>query len=146
MKNAPERKPISHAVLETVLYATDLDAAATFYGDVLGLPLVSAEPGRHLFFRIGQGMLLIFHPDETAESTVMVQGNRIPPHGSRGAGHIAFQLEPRHSDELIERLADAGTEVESTIQWPGKRGQSIYCRDPAGNSIEFAPSSLWNAH
>jgi hypothetical protein len=35
-----------------------------------------------------------------------------------------------------------GVEVEREIGWPdGSR--SLYVRDPAGNSVELAPPSLW---
>ena len=39
------------AVIETAIYADDLQAAETFYGTVLGLRVVGKEPGRHVFFR-----------------------------------------------------------------------------------------------
>ncbi|TCL95997.1 glyoxalase/bleomycin resistance protein/dioxygenase superfamily protein [Rhizobium sp. PP-WC-2G-219] len=47
-------------ILETALYASDLDAADRFYGEVLGLERITRVDGRHLFFRCGQGVLLIF--------------------------------------------------------------------------------------
>ena len=50
------------AILETVLYAADLDAARAFYRDVMGLPVYSEVPGRHLFFRLERGMLLQADP------------------------------------------------------------------------------------
>jgi catechol 2,3-dioxygenase-like lactoylglutathione lyase family enzyme len=49
-------------VLEACLYATNLDAAERFYVDVLGLERYSAMPGRHVFFRCGAGMFLVFNP------------------------------------------------------------------------------------
>ena len=53
------------AILETALYAADLDAAEAFYGGVLGLEKVSRQGNRHLFYRCGPGILLIFNPTET---------------------------------------------------------------------------------
>ena len=49
-------------ILETVLYAGDLDAAEAFYRDVLGLEPFASVPGRHLFYRCGEQVLLIFKP------------------------------------------------------------------------------------
>ncbi|MGH2457249.1 MAG: VOC family protein, partial [Chloroflexota bacterium] len=43
-------------VLETCLYVDDLTAAEAFYASVLGLELFSKVPGRHVFFRCGEGM------------------------------------------------------------------------------------------
>lgn len=127
------------AVLETVLYVADLDAAERFYGGVLGLEKKWREGDRHVFYRAGRAMLLIFNPAETikppAEGALPV-----PPHGVTGPGHVCFSapaLEPWR-----ERLEDAGIAIESTVDWP-QGGQSIYCRDPAGNSVEFAQPRIW---
>ncbi len=49
-------------VLETALYADDLDRAEVFYTSVLGLNLFAKEAGRHLFFKFGDHMLLVFNP------------------------------------------------------------------------------------
>jgi len=40
-------------ILETSLYADDLDQAEAFYKSVLGLNLFAKEAGRHLFFKFG---------------------------------------------------------------------------------------------
>ena len=40
-------------ILETALYATDLDAAEAFYGNVLGLEKIARLGNRHVFFRCG---------------------------------------------------------------------------------------------
>ncbi len=50
-------------ILETALYADDLDAAEAFYGDVLGLARSVAAANRHVFFRCGPGVLLIFNAE-----------------------------------------------------------------------------------
>ena len=52
-------------ILETALYAADLDAAERFYGGVLGLPPVTRAGNRHAFFRLADTMLLVFNPAET---------------------------------------------------------------------------------
>ncbi len=139
--NAPHF-PRPNGVLESILYAEDLNSAALFYGDLVGLELVSAEPGRHLFFRIGSGMLLVFNPVQTREATVHVGSETIPRHGAQGPGHIAFAANLNELDSIKSQLSDAGFPTEADIRWPGG-GRSVYVRDPAGNSIEFATRSLW---
>ena len=52
-------------ILETALYADDLDAAEAFYGGILGLEKITRQADRHVFFRCGPGVLLIFNPKET---------------------------------------------------------------------------------
>ena len=56
------------SVLETVLYAHDLVAIEDFYRRVLGLEPFSAVADRHIFYRCGNQMLLIFNPNITRNS------------------------------------------------------------------------------
>lgn len=125
-----------HGVLETCLYAQDLEAAATFYGTVLGLKEVSREESRHVFFRCGQQMVLVFNPEVTAN------GGMLPPHGAEGPGHVAFAVEDAQLDAWRERLEAHDVAVEKDMQW-GDAGRSLYVRDPAGNSVELAAPSIW---
>jgi catechol 2,3-dioxygenase-like lactoylglutathione lyase family enzyme len=129
-------------VLETCLYADDLVAAERFYAETFGLELISREPGRHVFFRCGQGVLLIFNPDRTSAEQTRVGGADIPLHGSRGPGHMAFRVPERELPAWRERLAQCGVEIESDVRWP-RGGESIYLRDPAGNCIELATAAIW---
>src|SRR5690242_18661813 len=43
-----------HAIIETAVYVDDLAATEAFYHDLLGLPVIGKEPGRHVFFRVGE--------------------------------------------------------------------------------------------
>ena len=52
-------------ILETALYVDDLDAAEAFYGELLGLERVLRAGDRHVFYRCGPGILLIFNRAET---------------------------------------------------------------------------------
>ena len=121
-------------VLETCLYAPDLEAARAFYGDVLGLELFSEKPGRHLFFRAGQGVFLVFNPAVTQQDT------DLPPHGARGSVHVCFRVEPDQLEGWASRLQAAGHTV-TWAQW--KAGRSLYLYDPAGNLVELAPAGIW---
>jgi catechol 2,3-dioxygenase-like lactoylglutathione lyase family enzyme len=131
-----------HGVLETCLYATDLPAAERFYTGVLGLEVISREPGRHVFFRTGRGVFLLFNPEHTSAQVTTVGGVAIPLHGTRGAGHVAFAVPEPEMAAWQERLRQAGIAIESEVRWPGG-GHSLYFRDPAGNSVELATPRLW---
>ncbi|KKX31804.1 VOC family protein [Rhizobium sp. LC145] len=129
-------------ILETALYAEDLDAAEAFYGGVLGLEKITRIANRHIFFRCGPGVLLIFNPVETAKPPE--KGSLpVPPHGARGAGHACFRLSPENLDAMVLRLRAAGIAIESDFHWPNG-ARSIYFRDPAGNSLECAEAKLWD--
>ena len=130
-------------VLETCLYADALDAAEQFYAGVLGLTVVAREAGRHVFLRCGSGMLLVFDPARTATAPGEVKGTPVPAHGAHGAGHVCFRVGAEELDSWRERLTRAGVAIEAEIAWP-RGGSSLYVRDPAGNSVELAPASIWS--
>lgn len=130
-------------ILETCIYARDLIAAEEFYEEKLGLKKISAEENRHIFFKCGDGMLLIFNPDHTANEQTFVNGNLIPLHGTVGPIHLAFAVEEAEYPKWKKRLTRFNIEIESEVKWPNGFS-SIYFRDPAGNSIEFVSSELWS--
>ena len=129
-------------VLETCLYARDLDAAARFYAEVLGLGEIARAEGRHVFFRCGAGVLLLFNPDVTGATPGAVGGVPVPAHGAVGPGHVALAVVEAALPEWRERLAGHGVAIEAEIAWP-RGGRSLYVRDPAGNSVELAPRGIW---
>jgi catechol 2,3-dioxygenase-like lactoylglutathione lyase family enzyme len=124
-------------VLETCLYVDDLAAAEEFYSRVLGLVPFSQLEGRHLFFRCGETVFLIFDPAETQKTT-----GTVPPHGAKGPGHVAFTMEDSEISAWREHLRKNSVPIETEITWPSG-GYSIYFRDPAGNSVELATRKTW---
>lgn len=124
-------------VLETCLYVDDLLVAERFYSDVLGLELVSSQVGRHAFFRCGSTMVLIFDPAASCK-----RPSDVPPHGARGPGHVAFSISHDEIDDWITQLEGHGVAIEQRVNWR-EQGRSIYFRDPAGNSLEFATRDIW---
>lgn len=123
-------------IFETVIYANDLPAARRFYSEVLGLELVSAFDVA-LAFRCEYGALLVFDPDKAS-----LPGRDVPSHGTHGPGHLAFACAAADLDAWRAHLAAHGVPIEREVNWD-IGGTSIYFRDPAGNSIELAPSTLW---
>lgn len=130
------------AILESALYVDDLAEAERFYTGVLGLPLISKVESRHVFLRCGEGVLLLFNPERTVESPPVGALLPVPPHGTRGQGHLCFRASEDEIDRWKTRLTQAGVAIESEFTWP-QGGRSIYVRDPAGNSIEFANPAIW---
>ena len=128
-------------ILETVLYAQDLAAAERFYLDVLGLTPFARVEGRHVFYRCGEQVLLIFNPHATAKPPA-TGSLPVPQHGAHGQGHVCFRASGEELDRWREQLTGRGIAIEADFTWP-RGGRSIYFRDPAGNSIEFAEPCIW---
>jgi catechol 2,3-dioxygenase-like lactoylglutathione lyase family enzyme len=140
--NELEKKPGTSGVLETALYVDNLQTAERFYCDILGLPKIFAVPGRQLVFRCEDSILLIFDPTHTQRNQMTINGGAIPLHGTRGAGHMAFRVSKEQLNTWREHLRDKGVAIESEVSWPNG-AHSIYFRDPAGNSLEFATPEIW---
>ena len=130
------------AILESALYVTDLDAAEAFYVEVLGLERIAKVEDRHVFFRCGRGVLLLFQPDATVVAPAADARLPVPPHGARGDGHLCFAASAEEIDRWKTRLQARGVAVEADFEWP-QGGRSIYFRDPSGNSLEFAEPRIW---
>ena len=128
-------------MLETALYAKDLDGVEAFYEGILGLSKITRAANRHVFFRCGPGVLLIFNPDETVKPPAP-GALQVPPHGTKGAGHACFRVSAGNIDAMAARLTEAGIAIESEVHWPNG-GRSIYFRDPEGNSLECAEARIW---
>lgn len=134
--------PAPTGILEAALYVDDLGKAEAFYGGVLGLERIQRVEDRHVFFRVGPSVLLIFNPDKTE----LPPGNPrlpVPPHGARGPGHVCLVLERDQFRPMRLRLEQAGTPIDAEFDWPNG-ARSLYFRDPAGNSVEFAEGWLWD--
>ncbi len=123
-------------IKETCLYTTDLNAARDFYADVLELPLIHDYEGRHLFFRIGTSVLLIFNPEATRLE------DNLPPHFASGKQHIAFECQTDDYQAWKDRLIAAGIIITHEQDWPGGR-LSFYFEDPAGNVLEVIQPGVW---
>ena len=121
-------------VYETVVYATDLEAARAFYRDALGLREV--EDG---VFRLDDdGVLLLFDPTLSSQP-----GRVVPSHGPTGAVHVAFSVGEGELEAWRERLAEHGVQLEQDHDWQRGGARSLYVRDPAGNSVELVEGDLW---
>jgi catechol 2,3-dioxygenase-like lactoylglutathione lyase family enzyme len=89
-------------IIETAIYVADLDGAESFYGTILGLPVIAKEPGRHVFFQVGSSsVLLAFIADAT------LKGDQRTPHGAKGPGHFALGIESEALDAWRSQLQAA---------------------------------------
>jgi len=130
-------------VLETVIYANDLSKVLWFYEEFLELELFSYQPDRFAFFKCRHSTVLIFNPEATVNQNSFSGGSPVPPHGTIGAGHVAFAVSEASLPFWRKRCNEFNLPIESEILWPSN-GRSIYFRDPANNSIELATPNLWH--
>jgi len=128
------------AILETIVYGEDIKALRHFYETVLGLKVRRELEDQFVFLHCGEGMLLVFNP---LKSEIKPKSfTSAPPHGGHGPGHVCFSSSAEELDGWSRHLRSHGIAIEADFEWPGG-GRSIYCRDPAGNSIEFAEARIW---
>ncbi|RWL42015.1 MAG: glyoxalase/bleomycin resistance/extradiol dioxygenase family protein [Mesorhizobium sp.] len=130
------------AILESALYVTNLAEAEAFYRDIIGLDPLGKVEGRHVFFRCGDGVLLLFNAEATKIPPAPDARLKVPPHGTAGEGHLCFAATADEIAKWREHLAANNIAIESDFEWP-QGGHSIYIRDPSGNSIEFAEPRIW---
>lgn len=130
------------AILESALYVTDLEVAETFYADIIGLERIGKVEGRHVFFRCGKGVLLLFNAEATRHPPAPDARLPVPPHGATGQGHLCFAASAEELNRWKAHLDAHGVAIEAEFEWP-QGGRSIYLRDPSGNSLEFAEPKIW---
>ena len=136
--------PTIARVLETALYVDDLDAAVTFYRDVLGLRVLEAGD-RLVSMHAGQGTLLLLFRRGATVSGADTPGGRIPPHDGRGPAHVAFAVASDALEGWEAVLRERGVAIESRVSWEGG-GRSLYFRDPDGHSLELATPGTWEVY
>jgi catechol 2,3-dioxygenase-like lactoylglutathione lyase family enzyme len=139
----PSGVPAIHGVVETILYADDLNRAIAFYRDVLGLALMTGDGERFQSFDSGAGrVLLLFKRGGTLTPQPVATGGFIPPHDGHGPLHIAFAIATADYDAWCAWLRDRFVAIESETRWP-RGGRSIYFRDPEQHLVELVTPGIW---
>ena len=115
----------------------DLDAAAAFYGDVLGCPR-----GRESEIWIDwnlEGHQVVTHLDSSGGDRVAVR-NEVDQHHVP-VPHFGLILDVDRFHALAERLRGAAWnfEIEPHVRFAGEAGEqwTMFVLDPAGNALEF---------
>lgn len=131
-------------VLETCLYAEDLDGAAHFYEELFGWKPMTADARLHAY-GVSQGSVLLLFKKGGTREAVVTPGGVIPAHDVVAGGHVAFAIAERDWEPWLHRLEERGVTIERTVRWP-RGGQSLYFRDPEGNLVELATPGLWDVY
>ncbi len=113
------------------LRVTDLDAAISFYRDLLELEFVSrSETGSQSVFKVGTELLVLFSRES----------NESVPEGTVfGTDHVAFCLEGDHYERVLGRLRDDELVLRGPTVNKGARGDGLatYFRYPDDNEMEI---------
>jgi len=124
-------------LFEIVLVVKDIEAAARFYRDAVGLePIHPPEDGWASFWTgeretnswlgLRQGTLLF------EEFSPLPEGNRFGP------THFALRVLTAQKKEALARLAAHGVTVYGPQVWEGRmKGESYYFFDPDDNLVEY---------
>ena len=137
----PGTVPKLGRVLETALYVDDLERAAAFYEQVLGLAAISKDSRFRAYDVDGTSVLLLFKRGATLE-TVHLPGGTIPPHDGHGPLHMAFAITADALAAWEKRLSEHGIAIEGRTEWP-RGGYSVYFRDPDGHLLELVTPGVW---
>jgi len=115
----------------------DIEAARTFYGDVLGFGRGrSAE--RWTDWNVDGHQVVTHQVDNHVNAvagTNLVDGHEVP------VPHFGLVLSVPRFQELARRLTDAGTDfvIEPYVRFAGEPGEqwTMFFLDPSGNALEF---------
>jgi len=133
--------PAIEGLLETSLYARDLQRTTAFYRDLFGLTALVDSPRLVAFEIAERSVLLVFQAGATERDVVDPRG-AIPGHDGRGRLHLALSIKEQDLDAWRKRLAERGVEIVGEYRWP-RGGRSLYMRDPDGALVELATPGLW---
>lgn len=112
----------------TIIFARDMPAMRSFYGDIMGLPVQRELGPQWMEFRIGSAVLAL-----TARG--MMFNDPSPPAGALSL-QLAFRVAPDDVATARELLASQGIAVSNVVAQPwGHR--TLFFRDPDGNVIEI---------
>ncbi|WP_439881687.1 VOC family protein [Pontibacter sp. MBLB2868] len=124
-------------IKETCLYVTDLSRSKAFYNGRLGFEVIGEVKDRHVFFRVGESVLLCFISEASK------QGGTLPPHFGSGQLHLAFEVAKDQYQDWKEKISQQlGIKIEQEYDW-GRGFLSFYFRDPDEHLLEVVMEGMW---
>lgn len=113
----------------------DVQAAASFYQDVVGLLPESHGDGAWAWFQVGEagGSRLALHRGE-----LLFEEHSPRPAGDRwGAVHFGLHVDRDDLAKQVDRVRDHGVEIFGPVHLSWMAADSYYFFDPDGNLVEF---------
>ena len=104
-----------YGIIETCINVAEINRAREFYQSLFNFEAMVSDE-RFCALRAGPDVLLLFTHGGSNEP-VVIRGGIIPPHETRGAGHLAFAISSDALETWRARLRECGIEIESEVQW-----------------------------
>ena len=129
-----------NGIVETCINVAEIDRARKFYQSLFDLEVMVSDE-RFCALRAGTDVLLLF-THGGSNDRVVLPGGIVPPHETRGAGHLAFAISSDLLADWRTRLRECGVEIESEVKWE-RGGTSLFFKDPDANLLELATPGVW---
>ena len=127
---------VTQGLSEIVLIVKDVQSAARFYRDVVGLIPESAADDQWAWFWAGapgQAQRVALH-----RGTLLFEEHSPLPRGERfGHVHYAFHVPHDQLEAAVIHVRAAGVEVYGPVHFESMSADSYYFYDPDGNLLEF---------
>lgn len=126
----------SKGISEIVLVVDDVQAAARFYREVVGLNPESEADDAWAWFWAGE-------PGKTQRVALhkgkLLADEITPPAGGEhwGSIHYAFEVPRDALERAVAHLKGLGVDVRGPVRWDWMKATSYYFFDPDGNHLEF---------
>jgi len=130
--------PKVNGILETALYASDLERSVRFYQTIFGFEVIDSGDRLCAMDAGPEQVLLLFKKGASAD---------LPLGSTDGEGqlHLAFAVSVTELDTWESWLANHGVVIELRRTWE-RGGRSIYFRDPDGHLLELATPGVWSIY
>lgn len=124
-------------IKETCVYIEDIALARSFYHAKLGFEIINEVEGKHIFFRVGNAVLLCFNPEDSKHK------KNPPPHFTYGPQHFAFEVHKEDYYTSKEWIRELNIPIIAEVDWDMGL-ESFYFYDPVGNVLEIVPEGVWD--
>jgi catechol-2,3-dioxygenase len=95
-------------------------------------------PGKHIFLRAGDSVLLCFNPEDSRKK------ESPPPHYGGGKQHFAFEVKASEYDAAKLWIEQKGIAITEKVVC-SSGAESFYFEDPEGNVLEIVPEKgIWD--
>src|SRR3954453_1447320 len=131
-----ERNMFSAGFAEIVLVVNDVQAAARFYREVVGLTPLGDADHEWAWFQAGDPA----HPQRIAlrKGPLLFEEHSPLPEGVRwGRVHYAFLVASDRLEAATAHVREHGVTVYGPVQLEWMQARSYYFYDPDGNLLEF---------